>query len=177
MPTPSPHVLRGPVLLALRDAESIREAARLDAAALLADAAEQATALRRAADAAAVVAAARLLTAAQHAAEQALAQQEAALTDLAFEIAARLLGDLPRTVRTAALARAAFADHADASRLAVRVAPAMAAALRGALADTAVVVAEDAALGLDDCVLLHPGGRTELGVLPQLRALFAASAG
>ena len=177
MPTLSPHVLRGPVLLALRDADSIREAARLEAAALLAAAAEQAATLRRAADVAAAVAAARLLSAAQLAIDQAIARQEAALTDVAFEIAARLLGDLPRTARTAALVRVALADHADASRLTVRTAPATAAVLRGTLADTAVVVAEDAALGLDDCVLLHPGGRTDLGVLPQLRALLSASTG
>lgn len=177
MATPSPHVLHGPVLLALTDAASIREVAGLKADSLLAEAAEQAAGIRRAADIAAAAAVARLLVAAQLAIDQAIARQEAALTDLAFEIAGRLLGDLPRTARTAALVRAALSDHADASRLTVRTAPALAAMLRGALADTGIVVVEDAALGPDDCVLLHPGGRTELGILPQLRALLAASAG
>ena len=175
MATPSPHVLRGPVLLALTDAASIREATGLKAASLLAEAAEQAASIRGAAEIAGAAAAARLLTAAQLAIDQAIVRHEAALTELAFQIAARLLGDLPRTDRTAALVRAALRDHADASRLTVRAAPGIAAALRGALADTAVVVAEDAARGLDDCVQLHPGGRTELGVLPQLGALLAAS--
>lgn len=92
-------------------------------------------------------------------------------------IARRLVADLPSDARAVALARTALAEHRDGSRLALRAPPATASVLRAAFAAHGNLdVRDDDTLGPDECVLLHPGGRTELGPLQQLRALMAASA-
>ena len=176
-PAESPFVVRAPALLALRDAEAIREAAVADAARLRAGAAAEAAALRQAAQADSAARAAALLASAAGAADAFLAAREAELVELAFAIAHRLIADLPGDARAVALARTALAEHRDASRLVLRAAPATASALRASLsAETGVEVREDSTLGPDECVLLHPGGRAELGPLQQFRALMAAGA-
>lgn len=177
MPVTSAYVVRAPVPLALQDAGAIRAAAVAEAAQLRTRTAAEMAALRRTAQADSAAGAAALLASAAAAANAFLAAREAELVELAFAIARRLVADLPSDARAVALARTALAEHRDGSRLVLRVPPAIASALRAALAaEKGVEVREDPALRPDECVLLHPGGRTELGPLQQLRALMAASA-
>lgn len=172
----SPFVIRAPVLLALRDAEAVRAAAVKDTAQLRASAAAESAASQEAARADSAAAAAALLASAAAAADAFLAAREAELVELAFAIAHRLVADLPSDARAVALARTALAEHRDGSRLALRAPPATASVLRAAFAAHGnLEVRDDDTLGPDECVLLHPGGRTELGPLQQLRALMAAS--
>lgn len=176
-PAGSAFVVRAPVMLALRDADAIRAAAVEAAARLHAKAAAEASVLRQSALARGVAEAAAVLAAASVTANDYLMARESELVELAFAIAHRLVTDLPSDARALALARTALSEHRDGSRLTLRAPTATAPALRAALADTGVEVREDALLGPDECVLLHPGGRTELGPLQQLRALMAAGAG
>ncbi len=176
-PARSAFVVRAPALLALREANAIRTSAVEAAARLQARAEAEAEGLRRSARARGLAEAAALLASASVTANDFLAAREAELVELAFAIAHRLVTDLPRDARALALAHTALSEHRDASRLTLRAPPATAAALRASLAETGVEVSEDASLGPDECVLLHPSGRAELGPLQQLRALMAASAG
>ncbi len=173
-PAKSAFVVRAPAMLALREADAIRAAAAEAAARLHAKAEVEAEVLRRSARAHGLAEAAALLASASATAREFLAAREAEVVELAFAIAHRLIADLPRDERALALARTALSEHRDVSRLGLRAPPATAPALRAALADAGVEVREDASLGPDDCVLLHPHGRAELGPLRQLRALMAA---
>lgn len=175
-PAGSAFVVRAPVMLALRDADAIRAAAVEAAARLHSKATVEANALRQSALARGVAEAAAVLAAASVTANDFLTAREAELVDLAFAIAHRLITDLPRDTRTLALVRTALSEHRDGSRLTLRAPTATAPILRAALANTGVEVREDALLGPDECVLLHPGGRAELGPLQQLRALMVAGA-
>lgn len=172
----SAFIVRAPVMRALDDEQAVRAATARDAAAIKARAEAEADYYRQATGQAAAAEAARFLAAAQVAAEASLSAHEAELTELAFAIAHRLVADLPRNDRTISLVRTALAEHRDWLRLTVRASPPVAAALRLALGGGGKVdVQDDTSLGPDECVLIRPQGRTELGPLQQFRALMAAS--
>ncbi len=172
----SPFVVRAAVTLAREDAGAIRAAALREAAQLRRQAGADAEAIRRTALGNAAREAATLLADAAAAADAFLRAGEAELTGLAFALAHRLVSDLPHTTRTVALVRTALAEHRDLSRLTLRAPPAVAAALRTALAEAPgapnrVEVHSDPALRPDECLLVGPQGRTALGPLQQFRAL------
>ena len=178
--TPLPvsrFVVRGPVLQARRDAAAIVAAAEADAATLRGQAARDRIAERERGYADGLAAGAtdgsRAAQAAALAAAEFLAAREAELTDLAFAIAARVLGALPPDQVMTTIARNAIAEHRAGTRLVLRVAPAMAATMRAALATDAVEIQADPAAPPGTCTLVHPRGSTDLGILDQFRAMMA----
>jgi flagellar biosynthesis/type III secretory pathway protein FliH len=184
LPPGSPYVLRGDTLRARADAAAIREAALADADAVRARAEAEARAraesLLGEARARAMSESAALLARAAGDADALLRAREEELTALAFALAHRLVNDLPRDTRTLRLVWTALAEHRDVSRLVLRAPPATAASLRAGLCGgdgdargraCPVEVVDDATLGADECVLVHPKGRTALGPLQQFRAL------
>ncbi len=186
MPSPvSPFVVRAATV-----------AAHADAAAIRADAAAQGAALRARAEAErrqAVAAghaeghaeglrsglqrAASLASDAAATVEAFLQAREAELHELAFAIAHRVLASLPPDQVLARLVAEALAEHRREVRLTLRVCPADAGPLREALAsaepEARVVVAGDPAAAPGTCTLVHPGGRTRLGLVEQFRAMMA----
>lgn len=170
----SRYVVRGATLQARADAAAILAAARAEAQALreIAVRERHAERARGYADGrqAGAADAGQLLAAAAAAADAFLAAREGELSDLAFAIAARVLGTLPADAVLLGAARTAIAEHRADSRLVVRVAPDAAAAMQ-ALAGPNLTIQADAALPPGACTLLHPRGSTELGVLDQFRAM------
>ena len=108
------------------------------------------------------------------------AEREGELQDLAFAIAHRILSSLPPAEVLARIAREAVAEHRSDVRLALRVPPGDADALRAALGavdpEGRVSVESDPAAAPGACTLVHPRGRTELGLLDQFRALMRGAA-
>ena len=173
-------------------------AAHADAAAIRAEAAGQAAALRAGTEAErrravadghaeglrlGMAQAARLAADAADAVAAFLQAREAELHELAFAIAHRLLANLPPHDVLAELAAAALAEHRSDVQLALRVCPADAAPLREALAAIApasaasrVSVVPDPAAAAGTCTLVHPAGRTRIGLVEQFRAMLQAVA-
>lgn len=105
-------------------------------------------------------------------------QREAELRDLAIAVAHRLLASLPPHEVLARLATEAVREHRSDVRLTLRVGGADAGPLRAALADAdphgRVAVEADPGAAPGSCVLVHPRGRTRVGLLDQFRALMEA---
>jgi flagellar biosynthesis/type III secretory pathway protein FliH len=175
----SPFIIRAEHSRALRDAQAILAEARGAAARIRADAeAERSAALQAArleglrqggAEAASFAAAAAA------AVEMFWAEREAELRDVALAIAHRILARIPADDLMARLATEAIAEHGRDTGLALRTSPDMAAVLRAALQGhehgDRVVVVGDPRLGPGDCVLTHPRGRSDIGLLAQFRAM------
>ena len=173
----SSYVVRGAALQARRDAAAILADARTEAAAIREAAAQERVAERARGYAdglqAGTTDGACLLRSAAAAAESFLAAREGELSDLAFAIAARVLGALPADAVLIGAARTAIAEHRADSRLVVRVAPDAAAGMQP-LAGPNLAIQADPSLPPGACTLVHPRGITELGVLDQFRAMMAA---
>ena len=105
-------------------------------------------------------------------------EREAELRDVALAVAHRVLSALPRDELTIRLATEAIAEHGRDTRLSLKACPDTADRLRAALAmlefGDRVTVSPDPSLEPGDCTLLHPGGRTEIGLLAQFRSMLAA---
>ena len=174
---PSRYVIRGDALQAREDAATILAAARAEAKTIREAAAQERTAERARGYAdgleAGAAESARLLKSTAAAAEAFLAAREGELTDLAFAIAARVLGALPADAALVSAARTAIAEHRADTALAVRVAPDAAAAMQ-AVAQPNLRIQVDPALPAGACTLVHPRGNTELGMLDQFRAMMAS---
>ena len=101
--------------------------------------------------------------------------REGELRELGFAIAHRILASLPPGETLLRLASEAIAEHRHDVRLALRAAPADAAALRMALAasdpEGRVAVEPDSTATPGSCVLVYPRGRIRIGLLDQFRAL------
>lgn len=119
--------------------------------------------------------AARLLAEAASAVGQFFDDREAELTELAFAVAYRVIGTMTPNQQMIHAARTAIAEHRGAAHLCVRVAPSMADELRKALAESdmqgRVEVEADEHAPPGSCTLVHPRGRSSLGILDQFRAL------
>lgn len=117
----------------------------------------------------------RLLAEAAATVDMFYADREEELTELAFAIAHRLIGELPPREQIRRLAQAAVAEHRGGVRLKIRVSPHNAEDLRAAVGafDTEgrveVEVDDNAVPGT--CTLVHPRGRASIGLLDQFRAL------
>ena len=104
-------------------------------------------------------------------------EREAELAEVALAVAHRVLASLPDDDIISRLAREAIAEHGANIELTIRTGPDAAAILRQTLHDHAhggriTVLADDAAAP-GECTLVHPRGRTELGLLAQFRAMMA----
>jgi flagellar biosynthesis/type III secretory pathway protein FliH len=122
-------------------------------------------------------AAPRLAAAWEQAARRAEADSHAlraAVVELALQLVQRLLAGMDRAQLAAALAARAAEVLPPGEPATVRVAPAVAGAVRARLAGTpALAVSADAALGEDDCVFETPAGRVVAGLAVQLARLRA----
>ncbi len=173
----SRFVVRGATLQARHDAAGLIAEAQA-AAAALGERAERERAAERErgyADGLATGTAdgARIAQNAAEAAREFIAAREAELTELAFAIAARVLGTLPLDDVLVATARHALSEHRSDVRLVLRAAPAATAAMRAALSTDYIEVQADPSAAPGACTLVHPRGATELGVLDQFRAMMA----
>ena len=173
----SRYVVRWDTLQARGDAAAILAAARAAAEAIGQAAAQERIAERARGYADGLQAGAaegeRLLKSAAAAAETFLAAREGELSDLAFAIAARVLGAMPPDAVLVSAARTAIAEHRADSVLVVRVTPDAAAAMQ-AVAQPNLRIQADPALPAGACTLVHPRGSTELGILDQFRAMMVA---
>ena len=175
----SPLVVRAPEMRAYADAAAIRAAAEAHAARVRAEAERQREDERRRGREQGLreglAETASLAAGAASAAEAFWAEREGELQDLAFAIAHRILSALPPDDVLVRLAREAIAEHRRDVRLALRVAPyaapALRAALEGADPDGRVLVEPDPLAAPGACTLVHPRGQTKLGLLDQFRAL------
>jgi flagellar biosynthesis/type III secretory pathway protein FliH len=107
-------------------------------------------------------------------------EREAELRDVALAVAHRVLSGLPREELTIRLAAEAIAEHARDTRLALKASPDMADRLRAALAKLEfgerVTVSSDPSLDPSECTLLHPEGRTQIGLVAQFRSMMTTAA-
>ena len=169
----SPLVVRAPELRAHADAAAIRAEAE-------AQREEERRRGREEGLREGLAEAARLAAGAAVAVDAFWAEREGELRDLAFAIAHRILASLPPAEVLARLAGEAIAEHRGDVRLALRVSPGDAPALRAALGaadpEGRVIVEPDPAAAPGACTLVHPRGRTELGLLDQFRALMRGAA-
>jgi type III secretion protein L len=119
--------------------------------------------------------AAKLLAETAAMVDQFYAEREQEITKLAFAIAHRIIDMLPPDEQVARVAQAAIAEHRNAAKLWVRVSPADAPALRNLMAeyDTEgrVEIQADETAAPGSCVLIHPRGRSSVGVLGQFLAM------
>lgn len=171
----SPFIVRGPAVAAFRDADLVRAEAHAEAQAIREQALADADEIRRNAMEEGAHHAASLLRSTHNTADRYQRSREVEMVELAFGIAYRLVMDIPRDERTAALVRTALAEHTEWNRLRLRAHPTTAPMLRASLASSGIDVREDETLATDECVLLHPDGRTDLGPVQQFRALMSAS--
>lgn len=108
-------------------------------------------------------------------------EREGELRDLAFAVAHRVLSASPPDAVLLRLAAEAIAEHGRDARLALKVSPDMADGLRAALSELdgggRVSVSSDPSLAPGDCTLLHPRGRTEIGLLAQFRSMLGGGGG
>jgi flagellar biosynthesis/type III secretory pathway protein FliH len=108
-------------------------------------------------------------------------EREAELRDVAFAVAHRVLSALPCDDLTIRLATEAIAEHGRDTRLALKASPDTADRLRAALAKLEfadrVSVSPDPSLAPGECTLLHPEGRTEIGLVGQFRSMLFGAAG
>jgi flagellar biosynthesis/type III secretory pathway protein FliH len=189
----SPFIVRAPRLRADDDARAIVAEAerhalrrRADADAELASlrsqaAAEAQTALEEARSRGRELAAAEaatLIAQVAGAIDRFWREREAELRDVALAVAHRVLSTLPRDELIIRLATEAIAEHGRDTRLSLKACPHTADRLRAALAKLEfadrVAVSPDPSLEPGDCTLLHPEGRTEIGLVAQFRSMLAA---
>ena len=167
----SPLVVRAPELRAYADAAAIRAMAEREREDERRQGREQG--LREG-----LTEAASLAAGAAAAVDAFWAEREGELQELAFAIAHRILSTLPPGEVLTRLAREAIAEHRRDVQLTLRVAPDAAPALRATLAETdpegRVAVEPDPRAGSGACTLVHPRGRTKVGLLDQFRALMRA---
>ena len=108
-------------------------------------------------------------------------EREDELRDVALAVAHRVLAALPRDEILLRLATEAIAEHGRDTRLALKTSPDMADHLRAALSTLEfgdhVTVSPDPSLEPGGCTLLHPQGRTEIGLVAQFRSMLAAGGG
>lgn len=181
----SPFVVRAPEARAMRDARAILADAQAEASRIRADAQAERVAVLAAARAEGLAQAAAetapLATATAAAAAEFWSDREAELRDLALAMAYRILSRLPAADLLIELARDAITEHARDTRLALRVAPDLLPAFRTALDRQPfgdhVTVTGDPDLTPGECALIHPRGRTDLGLLSQFRAMMSAASG
>jgi flagellar biosynthesis/type III secretory pathway protein FliH len=178
----SPFIIRADKQRAYADARTIVAEAVSEAAAIRA----QLSAERRAALEAARVeglrqglaAAAALTSNAAAAVERFWAEQEAELREVVIAVAYRVLSSLPAEETLIKLASEAINEYGHDVSLTLRTAPDAAACLHMALQECSggnrVIVIADTALAEGECTLVHPRGRTEIGLLAQFRALVAS---
>lgn len=125
--------------------------------------------------------AATLTAGATEAVAQFWAEREQELAEVALAVAQRVLSSLPVDDTVMRLALEAIAEHAGDAALGLRVRPEAAAALRAALEEHGaagrVGVVADPEAQAGECTLVHPRGRTEIGLLAQFRAMLHALAG
>jgi len=104
-------------------------------------------------------------------------EREDELRDVAFAVAHRVLAALPRDQTLLRLATEAIAEHGRDTRLALKASPDMADCLRAVLSGLEfghhVTVSPDPSLEPGECTLLHPHGRTEIGLVAQFRSMMA----
>lgn len=177
----SPFIVRAEHRRAYADAEAIVAQAKEDAARMRAEAeVERSAVLQDARSQGLRQAAAEAATLAANTAEVIelfWSEREKELRDVALAVAHRVLADLPADEVMLRLASEAIAEHGRDVRLALRTSPDMADALRIALQarhfGDRVTVVGDPTLTAGNCTLLHPRGRTEVGLLAQFRAMLA----
>lgn len=179
MSVESPFVVRAATLEARADAQAILQRAE-DAACGIRAAAEAAriSALeeaRREGLRQGLAEAAAMAASAAEAVQMFWRERGSELRDVALAVAHRILSSLPTDELIARLASEAIAEHARDSRLEIRAAPEVAEILREALRDRlaggSLTITADAGLPRDACALLHPRGRSEIGLLAQFRSL------
>ncbi len=189
----SPFIVRAPRLRAGDEAHAIVAAGEARAAALLAEAQAQAGRLRAEAEANGATAleearargldeaaaeAGVLMARAAEALDRFWSEREAELRDVALAVAHRVLASVPPDEVVVRLAAEAVAEHGRDVRLALKTSPDMAdrlrAALKGLGVGDRVSVSPDPSLAPGDCTLLHPQGRTEIGLVAQIRAMLGA---
>ncbi len=183
LPT-SPWIIRAETVQAHSDAASVRSSAKAEAALIV----EQAQADRRTAISsgfaeglqAGTAQAAQLASDTALATEEFLSNRAADLHDLALAIAHRVLTSLPADEVLARLAADAVAEYRADVQLTLRVSAGDAGPLRAALAVAdptgRVAVVADATASPGSCTLVHPRGRTRIGLLEQFRALMGSGA-
>ena len=102
-------------------------------------------------------------------------EREGELGEVAIAIAHRIVSTLPPTETLVRLALDAISEQGRDVGLAVRVRPEIAVVLRSVLQEQGfgdrVDVIADPALPSGGCILVHPRGRTEIGLLAQFRAM------
>ena len=191
--TQSPFIVRAPRLRADDDARAIVAEAERHALRLRAHAEAQLASLRSQAAAEAQTAleearsrgrelaaaeAATLIAQVAGAIDRFWREREAELRDVALAVAHRVLSTLPRDTLIIRLATEAIAEHGRDTRLSLKACPDTADRLRAALAKLEfgdrVTVSPDPSLEPGDCTLLHPEGRTEIGLVAQFRSMLAA---
>jgi type III secretion protein L len=191
--TQSPFIVRAPRLRADDDARAIVAEAERHALRLRADAEAELASLRSQAAAEAQTAleearsrgrelaaaeAATLIAQVAGAIDRFWREREAELRDVALAVAHRVLSALPRDELTIRLATEAIAEHGRDTRLSLKACPDTADRLRAALAKLEfgdrVTVSPDPSLEPGNCTLLHPEGRTEIGLVAQFRSMLAA---
>jgi type III secretion protein L len=191
--TQSPFIVRAPRLRADDDARAIVAEAERHALRLRADAEAELASLRSQAEAEAQTAleearsrgrelaaaeAATLIAQVAGAIDRFWREREAELRDVALAVAHRVLSTLPRDELTIRLATEAIAEHGRDTRLSLKACPDTADRLRAALAKLEfadrVTVSPDPSLEPGNCTLLHPEGRTEIGLVAQFRSMLAA---
>jgi type III secretion protein L len=194
--TESAFIVRAARLRADDDARAIVAEAEQHALRLRADAAAEVASLRLQAEAEARVSleqarargldmaaaeAAVLIAQAAKSIDRFWREREAELRDVAFAVAHRVLSALPRDDLTIRLATEAIAEHGRDTRLALKTSPDTADRLRDALAKLEfadrVSVSPDPSLAPGECTLLHPKGRTEVGLVGQFRSMLSGAAG
>ena len=108
-------------------------------------------------------------------------EREGELGEVALAVAHRILSTLPPTETLVRLALDAISEHGRDVGLAVRVRPEIAVVLRSVLQEKGygdrVDVIADPALPSGGCTLVHPRGRTEIGLLAQFRAMLKSLSG
>ena len=181
----SPLIVRGDILRAHKDARTVLAEAEAEANRLRARLeAERHNILQEArregllqglSEAAAVVAKAA------EAVEAFWREREGELAEVALAIAHRVVASLPPNDILARLALDAIAEHGATVQLTFRTAPEAAVCLRTALSDLEhgdrVTILADPNAAPGECTLVHPHGRTELGLLAQFRAMMNGLSG
>jgi flagellar biosynthesis/type III secretory pathway protein FliH len=102
-------------------------------------------------------------------------EREAELAEVVFAAAHRVLASLPINETISRLAIEAIAEHGANVELTIRTKPDTAAILREMLRDHErsgrITILADEAVEAGEATLVHPHGRTELGLLAQFRAM------
>jgi flagellar biosynthesis/type III secretory pathway protein FliH len=108
-------------------------------------------------------------------------EREGELAEVALAIAHRVVASLPSDDLLVRLALDAIAEHGATVQLTFRTTPEAAVCLRTALShlehgDRVTILADPNATP-GECTLVHPRGRTELGLLAQFRAMMNGLSG